>query len=104
MNFTPTQFHSAADKEKFFKHFQRFVQSGYNKNLFYQWFYVQLSFMFGHIAHFNKHGFYQNWFEDQDSINDFWARVKTHRCYGDPAYTYCDVEYAIQAHYTGMKG
>lgn len=96
MTFTPTQFHSAADKEKFFKHFQRFVKSNYNVNLFHKWFYVQLSFMFYHIAHYNKHGFYETWFADELSIERFWDRVKTHPCHGDPAYTYCDVEHAIQ--------
>lgn len=96
MNFTPTAHSTVADKEKFLKHFQRFVKSGYNKNLFYKWFYTRLSMTFGHIAHYNRHGFYGTWFETEDQRADFLRHTMQYGCYGDAAYTYCDVERAIQ--------
>lgn len=96
--FTATAHHPIEDKQKFFKHFIRFVNSGYNENLFHKWFYVQLSFMFGHIAHYNKAGFYSEKFATLEAREDFWQNIKTWRCYGDPAFTYCDVEKTIQAY------
>lgn len=94
--FTATQFHTVADKEKFVKHFLRFIKSGYNYNLFHKWFYKQLSFMFGHIAHYNKAGFYDVWFSSPERQAHFLENVRTWGCYGDPAYTYSDVEKHLQ--------
>ena len=96
---TPTKFSTVADKEKFLKHFQRFVKSGYNKNLFYKWFYTRLSMTFGHIAHYNRHGFYGTFFESREGIDRFWCLTMSYGCYGDPAYTFCDVEKEIQKIY-----
>lgn len=100
---TPTTFSTVADKEKFLKHFQRFVKSGYNKNLFYKWFYTRLSMTFGHIAHDNIEGFYQEFFTTPEDIERFWHQTRSYPCYGDPAYTYSDVEKVIQAHYQGSN-
>lgn len=100
--YTATQCYSAADKEKFVKHFHRFVKSGFKKTLFHKNFYKHLSCMFGHIAHFNVHGFYATWFETPEDIARFWQNVKMWRCPGDPAFCWCDVEKVIQAHYKGL--
>jgi hypothetical protein len=98
-HFTATPHSTAEDKEKFFKHFLRFVASGYKYTLFHKWFYVRLSMTFGHIAHYNKDGFYREFFGEPESVTHFWKQTMGYGCYGHPQFTYCDVEKAIQAHY-----
>lgn len=88
--FTATEWDTVEDKEKFAKHFIRFVESGFNKNLFYKWFYTRLSMTFGHIAHYNKDGFYAYFFEYHDE--DFITSCLLGGGYGDPSCTYSDVE------------
>lgn len=90
--FTPTEFSTTKDKAKFANHFVRFVESGFNENLFHKWFYTRLSMTFGHIAHYNIHGFYATWFEDTDMQMEFFEHTLSFPCYGQPEYTFCDVE------------
>ena len=101
--FTPTQWDTAADKAKFANHFVRFVASGYKETLFYDWFYKQLSMTFGHIAHYNRAGFYGHFFTTAEDRQYFMYATRQGGGYGDPAFTYSDVEKAIKAHY-GMVG
>jgi hypothetical protein len=94
--FTPTQHDSAAAKARFANHYVRFVAAGFDRALFQQWFYRRLCMTFGHIAHTNLDGFYNTWCErtfDQCGLVD---RALRWRCPGDPAFTYCDVEAALQ--------
>jgi hypothetical protein len=95
--FVATQWDSAEDKAKFANHFVRFVRSGYKRTLFPKWFYRRLSMCFGHIAHYNQAGFYAEWFADDSGR--FLRNVLQWGCYGDPAYTYSDVERALQTYY-----
>jgi hypothetical protein len=90
--FTPTKWDTVQDKAKFANHFVRFVESGFNRNLFYKWFYNRLSNTFGHIAHYNLDGFYATWFEDTDNQMRFFHKTLNHPCHGQPDYTYSDVE------------
>ena len=101
--FTATQFDTAADKAKFANHFVRFVASGYKASLFYDWFYRQLSNCFGHIAHYDRTTFYNHFFRDKQAQLYFMTATREGGGYGDPAYTYSDVEKAIKAHY-GLQG
>jgi len=98
--FTPTQHSSAADKAKFANHFVDFVRSGYRWSKFHKWFYTRLSMTFGHIAHYNQSGFYQTFFDSGDGLIRFWRITMQYGCYGSPAYTYCDVERALQEYFT----
>ena len=59
-----------------------------------------MSCMFGHIAEYEIHGFYTTWFED-DTACLKWAENVMHGgvlgfVVGDPAWTWSDVEKAIQ--------
>ena len=99
--FTATQCYSVADKDKFVKHFVRFVESGYKETIFPKWFYVNLSNTFGHIANYNKAGFYGRFFTTSEGIQEFWKHVKQHHYCGDPAYTFVDCEIAIREYYRG---
>jgi hypothetical protein len=94
--FTPTEHSTAEDKARFANHYVRFVLSGFNRNLFYSWFYRRLSMTFGHIAHYNAHGFWDTWFGDPFLHKQFIAYHMDAKVYGDPKYTYSDVERAIQ--------
>lgn len=93
--YTATEWDTVEDKVKFEKHFKRFVMSGFKRTLFYKWFYIQLSMTFGHIAHYNKSGFYDHFFTTANGKREFLAQCYQHPCYGDPAYTYSDVEKTI---------
>jgi len=94
--FCPTKWDSAEQKKKFMKHFLRFAEKGFPESLFPKWFYQRLSNTFGHIAHYNRAGFYGTFFTTPKGRVDFLRICLDYPCYGDPAYTYSDVERAIQ--------
>lgn len=96
--FTPTKFSTAEDKAKFANHFVRFVEGGYKWSVFPKWFYNRLSMCFGHIAHYNRLGFYETFFLDNATIADF-KRATMGTIYGDPAWTHSDVERALQGYF-----
>lgn len=93
--FTPTKWDSAQDKADFANKFIRFIENGFQETQFTKKFYTRLSNCFGHIAHYNKFGFYDTWFSDYYSQVAFLNNALTHSCYGDPAWTYSDVERAL---------
>lgn len=95
--FTATQFSTTEDKAKFANHFVRFVESDFKDTLFYDWFYRRLSMSFGHIAHYNRGGFYGVWFSTTENKVHFLERTLKSGKYGDPAYTYSDVEKVLAA-------
>jgi len=94
--FIPTQQKSSGDKAKFANHFARFIQKGFKKTLFYNWFYKQLCNTFGHIAHFDKIRFFQYFFTTPQRQLSFLQWTLNYQPTGDPAFTFSDVETAIQ--------
>ena len=94
--FKATEFSTVEEKEKFAKHFQKFVESGFSERLFYKWFYTRLSMSFGFIAHYNKACFYDTFFVYQSTQREFLEQVLSYPCYGDSAWTYSDVEKYLQ--------
>ena len=95
--FTPTEFSTAQDKAVFGNHFFRFIESDWKQTIFTKTFYNRLSNCFGHIAHYDLHGFYGTWFADDALRLSFLQHTLRFSCYGDPAYTFSDVERAIKA-------
>ena len=97
--FTPTQWDTREGKAKFANHFQKFVLSGFQRQLFPKWFYIRLSMTFGHIAHYDHDGFYSTWFRTSKDRVQFleWTVNSRYAGIGDPAYTYSDVEKALAA-------
>jgi len=95
--FTATKFDSADDKAKGLSALVSFIQAGFPKTKFTHRVYDGLYLhMFGHIAHFNKAGFYAEWFASPESQIE-WLRYAAHGGafgvgMGDPAYTWSDVE------------
>lgn len=102
--YTATKWSTAADKAKFANHFVRFVEGDFKITLFPDWFYKRLSMTFGHIAHYNKAGFYAEWFSTPARQLEFLNRVAAWHSYGDPKYTYCDVEKDLAAWVGRDKG
>ncbi len=95
--FTPTKWDTAKDKAAFAKQFVRFVQSGFAAKHFTDRFYRRLSNTFGNIAHYNRAGFWETFFTSTADMVRFLEHTLQHPCYGDPAWTYSDVERALQA-------
>lgn len=99
-DFTPTQWETSEQKQKFARHFIRFVMGGFKWTVFPNWFYTRLSTCRGHIAHYSRAGFYNTWFSDRNQRSDFikhWANMDgRHPIYGDPKFTYSDVEQFLQ--------
>ena len=93
--FTPTEWATADDKVWFFQHFQKFVKSGFRRSLFTKRFYNRLSLTFGHIAHYNQGGFWEEYFTTDEDKARFIRDTMGWPCYGDPAFTYSDVERAL---------
>ena len=94
--FTPTQWSTAEDKAKFANQFVRLIERGFQKSDFPRGFYNRLSMIFGHIAHCNHLKFWEIWFLDKEAQLEFLQHTEQSRIYGNPTFTYSDVEEAIQ--------
>jgi hypothetical protein len=94
--FQPTKWDTADDKAWFANQFVKFVESGFDQRHFTDRFYRRLSNTFGHIAHYNRLGFWETYFTTPAGRLRFLEIALLHPCYGDPTWTYSDVERAIQ--------
>jgi hypothetical protein len=95
--FTPTRWATADEKARIANRLTRFVLGGFQQASFTRVMYQRLSNMFGHIAHYDLHGFYATWFADIRCCRD-WAEHITGSWLsgiGDPAFTWSDVEKAL---------
>lgn len=93
----PTKHASVQDKERFIRQFKHFVESDFNELTFPKWFYVRLSMTFGHIAHYNREGFYDTFFKTTCDKITFLEQCRDYGCFGQPEYTFCDAEAIIAA-------
>lgn len=95
--FTATKWDSGEDKAKGLSALVSFIQAGFPEAKFTRRVYdVLYLHLFGHIAHFNKAGFYAEWFATparQLAWLRYAARGGAYGAgHGDPAYTWSDVE------------
>ena len=95
-DFTATKFSTAADKAEFGNTLLRFIESEWASALFTKSFYNRLSMCFSHIAHYCRSQFYYEWFSSLAAQVRFLKHTLQFPCYGDPEYTFSDVERAIQ--------
>jgi hypothetical protein len=95
--FTPTRWEDAEEKARFARRFIRLVESDFAERDFPQALYRRLSSCFGHIAHYNRRGFYEEFFTATEGKVRFLRMTLAHSCCGDPAFTYSDVERALQS-------
>ena len=94
--FTPTRFDTATEKARFANCLCRFVETDFQPTLFTNKLYTRLSLCFGHIAHHNRAGFSSAFFESLAGKVAFLEQTLRYPCWGDPAWTHCDVERAVQ--------
>ncbi len=94
--FTATKFSTAADKAEFGNTLLCFIESEWASALFTKSFYNRLSMCFAHIANYNRTQFYEEWFSSLAAQVRFLKHTPRFPCYGDPEYTFSDVERAIQ--------
>jgi hypothetical protein len=90
--FIPTKFTSARQKARFANQFVKFVSRGFQIKDFPHWFYVELSNTFGHIAHYDRIGFYRTFFLRVENKIKFLNITLKNGGYGDPSFTHSDVE------------
>ena len=90
--FTATQWASAEEKARFANHYVKFVTDGFKQSQFTKWFYNHLANRFGHIAHHDKAGFYEEWFSTPERQEEFIKNALDWPCYGEATWTFSDVE------------
>lgn len=93
--FTATQWATADEKATFANQLVRFILSDF-KNTFTKTMYNRLNGLFDHIAHYNREGFSNTWFERTQDQLAFLEHMDRARIYGDPTYTWSDVERELQ--------
>jgi hypothetical protein len=94
-DFVPTQSDTAEPKAKFANALLTFVAQDFPRSKFHENFYRRLSNTFGHIACYNSAGFYGRFFLTAEDKLEFLDQCVTWPCYGDPTFTYSDVERAV---------
>ena len=92
MTFTATVWNTANDKAGFAATYKRFVLADFAEQQFTKSFYRRLSMMFGHIAHYDRDGFYNTWFTTTVDKLAFVQHALREWYPGDPAWTWSDVE------------
>ncbi len=95
--FTPTKFSTTEDKAWFANTLLKFLANDSPQTGFTTRLYDRLSLTIGHIAHFNKYGFYETFFQDDLGKLDFLRQTIQWPFYGDPHHTFSDVERVIAA-------
>jgi len=95
-DFIPTKFSSAADKADFGNALLHFLDADCPQGLFTEKLYRRLSMTFGHIAHYDRSGFYDTWFTRARHRAAFVEKTLHWPCHGDPEFTFSDAESAIQ--------
>jgi hypothetical protein len=93
--FTPTEWNAADQKPKFANGLMVFILSGFPEKKFPQALYDRLNHRFGFIAHYNKWGFWEEYFTKSSDKLRFLRMIVESPAYGQPEYTYCDVERAV---------
>jgi hypothetical protein len=94
--FQPTKFSTAQDKADFGNAFFHFIEPEWVRTAFTKSFYNRLSTCFSHIAHYDAAQFYETWFTSDADRLRFLRHTLVWPCWGDPEFTFCDVERAIQ--------
>jgi hypothetical protein len=102
-DFVPTKWSTAEEKAAFGNSLLHFMLTGFQSARFTEKLYTRLSMCFGHVAHFDRAGFYDTWFNSAESIASFVNHLMQWPCHGDPGYTFSDVERAIQREATRLN-
>ncbi|KXV23187.1 hypothetical protein [Gluconobacter oxydans] len=93
---TATQFSDTVEKTKIGNALLSFIARGFPQSAWNRTLYNRLSQMFGHIAHYDIHGFWGAQFSTTQARLGFLRGIVLYGCYGDPAWTWSDVERDIR--------
>jgi hypothetical protein len=97
MMFTDTQFMTAHDKELALKDWERFLGHGLRKAHFTRRLYEHLHLHCGFIAHYNIHGFYNEYFEAGQDMERFFEHFCSYTAQNFGAYAeYDDLNVAMR--------
>jgi hypothetical protein len=94
--FTPTKWSTAEEKASFANDLLAFIMSGFPKTKFTQKLYQRLSNCFSHIAEYDRDNFYAVWFSSAEARHSFLRNLSNAPCFGDPTWTFSDVERAVK--------
>jgi hypothetical protein len=95
--FVATKWNTETEKAKFGDELLRLIAEDFPKHLFTKVFYNKLYLTFGHIAHFSHAGFYEYFFTDRPGRIEFLDQTISYPCYGDPNFTFSDLEKIVAA-------
>ena len=95
--YVATKWDSAEDKAKFCEWLKKFLLAGCPRGKLQKTKYGRLCGMFGFIAHYNVHGFWDARFGSDEAILETLEQMRDWSMGGDPAWTWSDVEKEIQA-------
>lgn len=94
--FSATRFKTAEDKAAFADRLVAFMLAGFPHEAFTDDFYRTLSKCRGHIAHYDRGGFYAEWFASADKQAEFVSHWVNTPIYGHPSHTFSDVEHTVR--------
>lgn len=95
--FRATEFDTAEAKAAFGNGLLAFVAEDFPRRRFTPRFYRVLCQHFGMIAHYDQHGFWAEYFTSTTDKLRFLEALTAHPCWGDPAFTFSDLERAVIA-------
>ena len=95
--FTATRFDTDQAKADFGNQLLTFIAEGFPQKRFTQRFYRVLMQHFGMIAHHDQHGFWREFFTTTADQVRFLEEIISHACWGDPAFTFSDLERVVVA-------
>jgi hypothetical protein len=96
-DFTPTKFHTADDKAWFANALLKFLADDCPRSGFTDRLYVRLSNSFGHIAHYDRSGFFEHFFPDPERRIAFLEETLRWPCHGAAEFTFSDAEIVVQS-------
>jgi len=95
--FTATKWEGPEVKAGFANDLCRFMAADFKDSLFTKRLYRRLALSFGHIALYDRETFHDHFFRDLRGKEAFLEQIVKWPACGQPEYTYCDVERAVQA-------
>ena len=95
--FVATRFDIAQAKADFGNQLLAFIAEGFPQKRFTQSFYRVLMQHFGMLAHNDQQGFWAEFFTSTADQLRFLKEITGHPCWGDPAFTFSDLERMVIA-------
>jgi hypothetical protein len=95
--FVASKFSTADEKADFANKLMAFIEGGFEEKKFTKALYRRLSLTFGFIAHYDHANYWAEYFTRSEDKARFLDQIASFPCYGDPEYTFSDVEKAVKS-------